>query len=323
MQRVFARARGHHPALHAALGEDGQVLALLPAVQVTLLNGPLHRLTTRALLYGGALCAPGPDGTQALEAVLRAHARRFGRQALYTELRHLCDPQPLSEMLARCDYAYEAHLDYLIDLRWTPEEVLGRIGARTRKHIRQAQRKGAVAVEQISTPELLPVWYRLVRRSYAAARVPLADYSLFEAAFHILLPLGMVQFWLARLGSVYVAASAELLYKDTIYGWYSGVDRAYAAECPGELLMWRVLEAGSRAGFQVYDFGGAGKPGEAYGVRDFKAKFGGELVCFGRHTQVHAPGLLRLSEWGYEVLRRLGVGVWGRNVDEGEERAGV
>jgi len=31
---------------------------------------------------------------------------------------------------------------------------------------------------------------------------------------------------------------------------------------------------------------GAGKPSEKYGVRDFKAKFGGNLVNFGRNTWI-------------------------------------
>ena len=66
----------------------------------------------------------------------------------------------------------------------------------------------------------------------------------------------MAQFWLARIDSTYVAASVELLFKDRIYGWYSGVDRAYASEASGELLMWRVLEQGSMDGYKTYDFGG-------------------------------------------------------------------
>ena len=84
------------------------------------------------------------------------------------------------------------------------------IGSRTRKHIRQALRKGTVIVEEIDDLNLLPAWYELVRKSYTAARVPLADRSLFEAAFSILQPTGMAQFWLARIDSTYVAASVEL-----------------------------------------------------------------------------------------------------------------
>jgi hypothetical protein len=48
----------------------------------------------------------------------------------------------------------------------------------------------------------------------------------------------------------------------------------------------------------VYDFGGADKPNEKYGVRDFKAKFRGNLVCYGRNTCVHTPLVLHLSKIG-------------------------
>lgn len=115
----------------------------------------------------------------------------------------------------------------------------------------------------------------------------------------------MVKFWLAHVDGVHVATSVELLYKGVMYGWYGGVDRAYASYNPGELLMWHILKWGAENGYRLYDFGGAGKPNKEYGVRDFKAKFGGELVCYGRNTCVHAPFWLRLSELGYNVSRRL------------------
>ena len=104
-------------------------------------------------------------------------------------------------------------------------------------------------------------------------------------------------------GGEYVAASAELLYKHTIYGWYSGMDRRYDSYIPNELLMWRVLTWGAENGYRVYDFGGAGKPGEAYGVRDFKAKFGGQLVCYGRNTLVHSPLRFKVTQAGYALYQ--------------------
>ena len=45
----------------------------------------------------------------------------------------------------------------------------------------------------------------------------------------------------------------------------------------------------------VDDFGGAGKPDEPYGVRTFKAKYGGELVNYGRYVCVHSRGRLAIS----------------------------
>ena len=96
----------------------------------------------------------------------------------------------------------------------------------------------------------------------------------------------------------------ENTYKDVVYGWYGGVDRAYGSYIPNELLTWHILQWGAEHGYRMYDFGGAGEPDEEYGVRDFKAKFGGELVSFGRNTCECAPWLLRLSKLGYRLLRR-------------------
>ncbi len=302
MFQVFARATGHRPTFQAAVSDHGQVLALLLPVQVTLKDGLFRRLTTRSIAYGGVLCALDPVGLEALALLLRTHTREAGREALFTELRNLSDASAVQPVLSQHGFAYEEHLDYLIDLNCSPEQVLQNIGPRTRKHIRRALRKGNVIVEQVTDRNQIIDWYGLVRETYKAARVHLAERSLFEAAFDILHPLGMIRFWLARIGTTYAAASAELVYKDVIYGWYGGMDRAYAEDLPGELLMWHILEWGAQAKYKTYDFGGAGKPGEHYGVRDFKAKFGGKLVCFGRNIYIHAPGLLRLSTLGYRIL---------------------
>jgi len=304
MFKVFERARGYCPRLLAAIDDDGHVQALLLPIQVTLMNGLLRRLTTRSIIYGGVLCSTNPAGNTALQMLLHAYKESTGRDALFSEMRNLSDLSMFQPVLSESGFVYEDHLNYLIDLNGSPGEVLQNTGSRTRKHIRQALRKGVVIVEEMEDLELLPMWYELVRKSYTAAHVPLADHTLFEAAFSILQPRGVAQFWLARIDSQYVAASVELLYKDTIYGWYSGVDRAFSAESPGELLMWRVLESGSMAGYKIYDFGGAGRPNEKSGVRDFKSKFGGRLVCYGRNTYTHAPTLLRLSSVGYSILRR-------------------
>jgi len=305
MFQVFARAKGHRPTLWAATGNNGQVLALLLPVQVTLMGGFLRRLTTRAIAYGSVLYDPSPAGEEALAMLLRAYKQEVKGSILFTELRNLSDLSAAQPVLNDCGFVYENHLNYLIDLDRSVEQVVQDIGARTRKHIRRGLRKQKVVVEEVTGRGQIAACYDLLQKSYTAARVPLADRSLFEAAFDVLYPKGMVKFWLARADGVYIATSVELLYKDTLYGWYGGVDRAYADYTPGELLMWHILKWGVENGYKLYDFGGAGKPGEEYGVRHFKAKFGGELVCYGRNTCVHAPRLLRLSELGYNIYRRL------------------
>ncbi|OGO11680.1 MAG: hypothetical protein A2Y53_05195 [Chloroflexi bacterium RBG_16_47_49] len=301
MFQVFAHAKGHHPVLQATVDNNGEILALLVPVQITLMDGLLRILSTRAIAYGSVLCNADSQGKLALANLLSSYTDTIKHQALFTELRNLTDLSDLQAIFEQTGFMYSDHLDYLINLNGTPEQVLQNIGARTRKHIRQGLRKGKVIVELIEERNQLDIWYGLVRKTYHNARVPLADRSLFDAAFDILYPKRMIQFWLARIGSNYVAASAELLYKKTIYGWYSGVDRGYNSDLPSEMLMWYILAWGSQNGYITYDFGGAGKPNEKYGVRDFKAKFGGRLVCYGRNIHIHSPLLFRLSTLGYQI----------------------
>ena len=304
MSQVFARARNHRPALWAVTGDDARVLALLLPVQVTLANF-LRPLTTRAVAYGSVLYTSGAEGQAALALLLRTYTREVHGALLFTELRNLSDLSGVKSILQEHGFMYEDHLNYLIDLKRSPEAILQSIGSRTRKHIRRGLRRGEVTIEEAKERRQVAVCYGLLRQSYRKARVPLADRSLFEAAFDLLYPKRMVRFTLARVGQTPVAVSVELLYKDVMYGWYGGVDRAYGSYVPNELLTWHILQWGAENGYRLYDFGGAGRTDEEYGVRDFKAKFGGELVSFGRNTCVHARLLLRLSELGYSVYRRL------------------
>ena len=54
-----------------------------------------------------------------------------------------------------------------------------------------------------------------------------------------------------------------------------------------------------------FDMMGAGKPDEAYGVRDFKARFGGKEVEHGRFLCVTKPLLYKIGVLGVKLLKKL------------------
>ncbi len=305
MFQVFSRAKGYKPELQVVMAENDSVQALLMPVQVTLKAGLLRRLTTRSIAYGSALCNPDGAGKEALAVLLHHYTKKAGRVGLFTELRHLSDLSAYQPIFSQCGFGYQEQLNYLIDLDCSIEEIFNKIGSRTRKHIRREMKKGQIVVEEVNHSNQIKPFYELIKKSYLEAQVPIADISLFEAAFEVLHPRDMVKFWLVRKGDTFIASSVELIYKDVIYGWYGGVDRTYSSSAPTELLTWHILKWGAENGFRTYDFGGAGTPDEEYGVRDFKSKFGGQLVSYGRNTCVHAPGLLRASTLGYNALRRI------------------
>lgn len=303
MSRVFERAAGYQPQLWAAVDAEGRPLALLAPAEIAVLGGPLRRLTTRAVAYGSVLVAPGAAGREALTPLLAAYRRAAGRRALFTELRNLSDMTEWRPALEAGGFIYEGHLNFLIDLARPAGVVWQGIRDNARRNIKKAQREG-VTVEEVTEPAQVPVAYEILQNVYRRLQVPLADRSLFEAAFEILQPRGMFKIMLAQVAGQPAGVMTLLLHQGTIIYWYTGVDKAFSAHRANDLLVWWALEWGSRNGYRTFDFGGGGKPDEEYGVRDFKAKFGGELVNFGRYQCVHRPALLRVSELGYAALRR-------------------
>ena len=281
MFQVFNLARNHQPKLSAIVDKDKKILALLPTVQVTVLNGLLRRMSTRSISYGSILSSTDPVGKQALDLLLQAYSEEAGQSSLFSELRNLSDMSMFQKELSQAGFVYEDHLNYLIDLNNSPEQILQNIGTRTRQHIRRGLRKGIVVVECMSDRNQLNTWYDIIKMTYKGARIPLADISLFEAAYDILYPRKMIKFLLARIGTEYVAASAEMLFKDVIYGWYGGMNREFSKYTPNELLMWHILEWGASNGYKVYDFGGAGKPEEESGVRDLRPSLAANWFVMG------------------------------------------
>ncbi|HSQ17938.1 MAG TPA: hypothetical protein VLM83_09585, partial [Anaerolineales bacterium] len=200
---VFSRAKGYTPELWAAVCENGQVLALLLPVQVTLRDGLLRPLTTRSIAYGSTLCRPDEAGKEALADLLQDYTQKAGHKGLFTELRHLSDVSAYQSVFTRCGFGYQDQLNYLIDLDCSTEEIFNNIGTKTRKHIRRELKKGQIVVDEVQQSSQIKPFYELIKKSYLNAHIPVADISLFEAAFDVLWPRNMVKFWLVRMDDVF------------------------------------------------------------------------------------------------------------------------
>lgn len=302
---VFQSARGCSPELWAVIEEGPRILALMIPVRIVWVSHLLSPVTTQTVVYGGVLHVDDREGEQGLRRLLQGYCENVNWTRSYTEIRNLHEQGSALPILEASGFEYEEHLNFLINIGRAPAEIMQDIGSRTRKNIRRALRRENVKTLVATQWKEAQECYGIVERSYKAANVPVIDISLFRAAFEMLYPRRMIRFSMAQVEDRIVASSIDLVYKDVIYGWYGGVDRDYSSYMPNEVLTWRILEWGSESGYHLYDFGGAGKPDEEYGVRDFKAKFGGELVCYGRNTCIHAPMRLRLSKVVYELLRGL------------------
>jgi lipid II:glycine glycyltransferase (peptidoglycan interpeptide bridge formation enzyme) len=303
MYEVFNRTKGFEPQLWAAL-KNGKILVLFPVVAITLRDGLLRRFTTRSVSYGSILCREDEDGREGLKRLLEVYKQEKRKEVLFTELRNLSDLSPIQTTLQEKGFIFRDHLNYLIDLNMPSEMILAKIGPKTRKHIRRALKRNEIVFSEIERKEDIFEFYHLLSQTYKRAQVPLSDISLFKAAFELLRPRKMIRFTMARIEGVPAAASVDLIYKRVMYGWFGAVNRAYGKFTPHEALTWQLFQWGSANGLHVYDFGGAGDPNEEYGVREFKAKFGGKLVGYGRNVCVHAPAMLAVCKQGYNLCRK-------------------
>lgn len=303
MFQVFERTKGYVPTLWAAVDDGHHPLALFLPVQITLKGGLLRRFTTRAVSYGSVLGAPGAEGKEAVALLLETYARKNKGRFLFTESRNMTDLGDLQPVLGQCGFVYEDHLNFTLDLTQPQDQIWGNIRSNARRNIRKAQ-KSQVTVEMVERADRLGPIYALLKSVYQRLQVPLVDESFFRSAWDISYPKGMFKVLVARVQGIDIGAMTLLLHKGIVLYWYAGILKEYTSYRAGDLLVWHALEWASQNGFRLFDFGGAGKPQEEYGVRDFKAKFGGELVNYGRNICVHAPMTFKLSEAVYQVARR-------------------
>ena len=83
-----------------------------------------------------------------------------------------------------------------------------------------------------------------------------------------------------------------------------GKDGVYKNIFPSELATYAGLQYAAMNDMPRFDMMGAGKPDDrGYGVRDFKLKFGGELVELGRYKHICNRLLYGIGMLGVKMLR--------------------
>jgi serine/alanine adding enzyme len=92
----------------------------------------------------------------------------------------------------------------------------------------------------------------------------------------------------------------------TIYEWYvCGLDQQYKELYPSVLATWAGIDYAVKNNIPRFDFMGVGIPDREYGVREFKARFGGEMVNYGRFARINQRFFYGISEAGYNILTLL------------------
>jgi serine/alanine adding enzyme len=220
-------------------------------------------------------------------------------QAIYVEVRISFDTADLRGAFERQGFTFVPHLNFLLEVKGE-EDALNTLSSTRRREIRGSLAAGAAYGEAANEQEVADLYGILATLYREKVRKPLPSRELF-LRLHTS-PYGRV--FVVRHGGRVIGGSAGPVYKDrVIYYWYACGDNTIRGVHASVLATWAPIEHAARHGIKQLDFMGAGKPGQGYGVHDFKARFGGAEVSYGRYERVLNRPLYRLGVSGLKAYQ--------------------
>lgn len=285
MYDLYFKSDCYEPILSAAISNHAIVGILLGVVQKER-PGLIGSLTSRAVIWGGPLAY---DSNVAF-VLLAEYEKKAKKKAIYSQFRNIFPMDALQDVFRRSEYSFEEHLDILIDLNKGEEQLWKEIHKNRKKEIKNGLNKN-LQVQRCSIldSDILPKIYSLLEKLYRKIGLPVPAQSFFKDAALVLEPCGFLKTFTVSIEHHLVGFRIVLTYKNNIYDWFAASSEEHLKYRPNDVLPWEVIKWGCQNGYDTFDFGGAGKPGQSYGVRDYKLKFGGTLVNFGRFQKTHKP----------------------------------
>lgn len=270
-----------------AVKKDNHIQALVCGYIIS--NGGFLKqfMSRRAIVPGGVLLTKDCSH-EALTLLLNTLRVELKSKVIYTEFRNYFDYSEYKEIFEKTGYKYQAHLNFQVA---TPsvEHCLKQLSSTKRRDVKLSLKQGTT-VEKTTDDNDVRSYYDLLFELYKTkVKTPLFSFQFFK----ILLTLAESHLFIIKYegkvvgGSMCVGTEGKVLYE-----WFvCGLDGRFKNVYPSTLATWAAIEYAATNGFSYFDMMGAGKPDEGYGVRDFKAKFGGELLEHGRFLCVHKPVL--------------------------------
>jgi serine/alanine adding enzyme len=304
--RTYSRCSDAKPIVLAARNKGGLLVASIVGIVFSHGKRPgsiADRWSRHCTVRGTPLSLQDESSRSALRLLLAAIEGAVGSGTTY--VRHYPDREgPFLKLLQEDGYVREDWLNFIVDLTETEEEILGRMSKPRRKVVRAGERSG-LSIEEVGSQTDLDELYAILQEAHSRLRIPLQRRELFNAVLADLVPPKHAVMFLARQAGESLAARVVLVSKEIAYDWYAGSKSRAKPRHADELLAWASIRRAKALGASVFDFGGAGIPGETYGPREFKRRFGGQQTNFGRFTKVLHPSRLRLAKAAAGILRQL------------------
>lgn len=304
MYDLYSSQPGHTSYIVYCRSNSGELVGLICASLLTGRTSISKFLTSRAIVTGGPLIKPGYEHIS--EELLVYLIKRLPAHVIYLQVRNIFSQAEISSSFVKAGFTYEDHLNFLFDLKIGRGLLWEALHPTRRKQIRRAERRN-VTTRVHETPALTTITdcYKILSAVYRRTKLPLAGIEFFIEAFGIWSEKGNLKIITAKNETGIIGFRFFFVFKEQIYDWYAGSDYQFNELYPNDILPWKIMEWGIENGCSIFDFGGAGNPDKEYGVRDYKEKFGGKQVNFGRYLYIRKPAIYRAGLVAVKVLRKL------------------
>lgn len=282
------------------VSENGQLSGIIVGY-ITLEKNRLKQFfTRRAIIIGGPLL-DDTISNEALSALLQTIRTELSKQAIYIETRNFNDYSRWKDIFRTQGFSYQPHLNFHVHT--TDEmEVERNIGKNRKRDIKTTIRDGVVPVMQPSI-EQVREYYSILQHLYKTkVKTPLFSRHFFEHLYHT----AHGHFFLTEYrGRIIGGTVCVCLENKAVYEWFvCGEDGLYEHIFPSSYATYLGIRYAAENDYPIFDMMGAGKPDEVYGVRDFKARFGGEQVEHGRFLCVCQSLLYNIGKIGVKLLKK-------------------
>ena len=282
------------------VAEEGRLVGVIVGYTTKSKNAIQQYFTKRAIIYGGPLLDVDISN-DALSTLLKTVVQNIALNPIYIETRNFNDYSRWKDIFDINGFNYQKHLDYHINTT-SLELAQSNIGKHRWRYIRLSMRDGAKIIDN-PTIEQVRAFYTILQDLYRTkVRTPLWSWDFFERLFHT----ENARYILVELdGQIVGGTACVCLPGKAVYEWYAcGLDNCRDNIRPLSVAVWGEMQYAAENGYPLFDFMGAGTPDQPYGVRDFKAEFGGELVEYGRFLCIRKPLLYWIGKMGVKWLKR-------------------
>jgi len=282
------------PVGYAVIVND-EIAGLIVGVILKNYFWPVNIFTKRLIVMGGPLIKN--DKVEVFDFLINNFCSVEKQNSVYVQFRNLWKFDKAKFDFIKYGFFYEEHLDIIHDLTIDKNQISKNISKSKRGNINKSINKGTIVREIYSFDEYIE-GVKLITLTYKRIGLPCPEDDYFINAYNLYNDSGKIKSFGAFVENELIAMRIEICYKNTIYDWYTGDKAGFNNRYPNDLLPYNILLWGKENGYKIFDFGGAGKPGISYGVREHKLKFGGSLVEYGRYKKINNRLLMWIFNFG-------------------------